>query len=177
MVGTVITPDRFTAVGESKILVSISTRDDKMVGFWWDVSGGPAMCRVSPLKASFNCATALRQIACRPQTRCLSKQNYIESIQVRLWISDTCRISCCRRKVHVKPFRQFNWCEEPDMARVTMSWPHWHKRRFQSPSSGSWSHCWDCQCKNYPLRETEEWNARSKNKTQLFAVLAVSVLF
>lgn len=63
MVGTVISPDCFTAIGESEVLIAITARNYQMIGFWRDVSGGSASRRIMPLEAPVDCAAALGLVA------------------------------------------------------------------------------------------------------------------
>jgi len=62
MVCAVVPSNGFTAISQSEVLIAITARNDKMVGFWRDVGGCSAMCGVTPLKASLKCAAVLRLI-------------------------------------------------------------------------------------------------------------------
>lgn len=62
VVGAVVPPHRFTAVGQPEVLVAVSTRNNKMVGFGRDVGGGSAVRGVPSLQVPVDDATALRLI-------------------------------------------------------------------------------------------------------------------
>lgn len=62
VVGAVVPPNRFAAVGQPEVLVAVSTRNNKMVGFGRDVGGGSAVRGVPTLQVPIDRAAALRLI-------------------------------------------------------------------------------------------------------------------
>lgn len=67
VVGTVVPPNRFAAVGQSEVLVAVTAGNNQMVGFDRDVCGGSAVCGAPSLQTAFNRAAALRLITCRSE--------------------------------------------------------------------------------------------------------------
>lgn len=62
MVCAVVPSNSFTAIGQSKILVTVTAGYYKVVGFWREVGRSSAACRVTPVKVTVICATALRLV-------------------------------------------------------------------------------------------------------------------
>lgn len=77
MVCAVVSSNCFTAIGQAKILVTVTAGYDKVVGFWREVGRSSAACRVTPVKVTISCATTLRLVTWG--------RDHLGGLRIRIW--------------------------------------------------------------------------------------------
>lgn len=62
VVRAVVSPNSFAAVGQPKVLVTVSAGYHQVVGLWREVGRGPAAARVPPVEVPVSGAPTLRLV-------------------------------------------------------------------------------------------------------------------
>lgn len=137
-----------------------SHRRQKSLGGWFLEGCGRKLGVVQSHTFGDSC-----QLCCHSVIGCLDIRTEALTVKRRKTSSElvdcketmsTSGVRCRGRKLHVKPFWEFDGCQEPNVTRVSVSRAHWHQRRFQRPSASSNAHCWDGQCEDHPWRMTSQ---------------------